>query len=303
MAYLSGYNILFDTTDSVVYKEFYESLDVNDPFVQPLFEYGFVFLAYIGKSVLKLGYYHWVTIINLCSLSIKFWIFSRHRNYLLIAAVYIFILFPFYECLVVRAALGYAIALFGLEYFYSKKIKFLIFVLLASLVHISMILFLLPLLFFKFEKTGIKPFWVFFGLISLIVLKQFLIFLLEFYPRISPYYYENPKYFNIWGIPRVIVLLLGWFYLFRKLKSKYEIILSNIIILLTVFAVVSFEFSLFSIRIIDLILPLFFILIIQNIKAFRLFGYYLLLFSIFELFFVRIIDGAVHTTNLLKWLG
>ncbi len=302
LAYLSGYNILFETTDSVVYREFYETLDIDNPFNLPQFEHGFVVLAFIGKAFFKLGYYHWVTLINLISLTTKFWVFSKQKNYLLITAIYIFLLFPFYECLVVRASLAHAFVLFALHYFLNSKIKYLLTILVASTIHISMLLFLVPFLIPKFWESTISPTKALLLFLSLVLVKQFLILLLEFYPRVAPYYYDNPKYFNSWGIPRVVIILLAWFYFFRISKSNFEILCSNFIIVFTVFAISTFEFSLFSIRIVDLILPLFFIMIV-NLKKYKQGGYYLMLALIIELFFVRSIDGAMHTVNIIKWLG
>ena len=303
LAYLSGYNILFETTDSVVYREFYENLDVNNPLDSVQFEYGFVILAFIGKAIFKLGYFSWVSIINLISLSIKFWLFSKQRNSILIILIYVFLLFPFYECLVVRASIAHAVVLFALNYYSSKKIKYLFAILVASSLHISVLLFLVPIVFPNFWHKSISPSKVLVVFLSLILIKQSLILLLEFYPRVAPYYYDNPKYFNSWGIPRIVIILLAWFYYFRKLKSNFGILCSNLVILFTVFAISTFEFSLFSIRVLDLILPLYFILLIVHLKHFKLGGYYLLLALIFELFFVRSIDGAVHTVNFIKWLG
>lgn len=302
MAYLSGYNILFSTTDSIAYKEFYEILDVDQSFLLSNFEYGFTILAFIGKKIFHLGYYNWITGVNLLSLSIKFWVFSRHKNYLFISFVYIFFLFPFYECLVVRAAFGHSIVLYALHYFFDRKLMYTFTVLLAFSIHSSMILFLPLILIPTFGKTSVTPFWVIVGIFSLIILKQFIIYFLEFYPRIAPYYYENPKYFNIWGIPRVALLFIGWFCLFKKLASKRDIFWSNQIIVFMIIAIITFEFSLFSIRIIDLILPLFFILLVENLKLFKLKGYYLFIMLIAELFYIRTVDGPGVTLLILKWL-
>jgi hypothetical protein len=301
LSILAGYNILFETTDSLAYKEFYDSIDAENPLGLSTFEFGFQILAYCGKMVFHLSYYHWITCLIFISLSLKFFVFSKFKNSILILIIYTFILFPYYECLVVRASLAQAIVFFALVFFHKSTLKYVILICFASLFHISMILFILPIILKRItsKNLSLKQAGAIFFLF--LIGKSLIVLILLNLEKFAPYYYENPSYFNIWGLPRVAIILSCWYYILRKSENKTNIFLSNLLILFTLFSFSIFEFSMMSIRVLDLVLPLYFILLFDKFKKRNINLVFVYIFLLgFELFFTRIIDGPQFVLKLIK---
>ena len=268
LTWLASYNIIFETTDSVIYQEYYESIGIENDYETVFgfreaiestalgakgFEPAFNLLATISKLELNLSFNNFVFLLIFFSLAIKFFLFFRRENSFFRILAYLLTLYFVFECLTIRNAL--AISLLFLAFEYRENKIFSIFILIvACLTHYSIIIFS-PLLFFYKKLENNELFNKNFKYLSISILILFFIFyiFLYSYGRLSFYLEGNPDNINIYGIPKFILIWCYFYYLYSNLKlmDKNSSMLFAIGSTTIAFATIIFYFSLFSIRVLD----------------------------------------------------
>ena len=309
LAVIAGMNILFPTPDSEQYEGFFNLITSEHPLgggpSESHFELGFSLTAAFFNLVLNTNYYTWITFIVGISLLIKFHVFQQFRNGYLVVILYLVSLYTSNECIVVRASIAQSLCMFAFLYIDKSKLKAFLIIVLAILFHNSTSIFLLAI--FIPQRIFIKKIniiWFLIALLLLIFLKEAIINIALGIPRFGPYFYDNPKYFNIWGMPRIItaimsVLILANFLKPEKITQKYFLNISSLLVL---FAAVTFDFSLLSIRLLDLALPIILILLLDSLNQKNKFIVLSLLFlMVSELVFTRIIGGPELVLTFLKY--
>lgn len=297
---IAGLNILYPTPDSLEYKEFYNTLsDINTSD----FEYGFYFSAQIAKKCFYLDYYQFIVIYIFIGLYIKFNSLLKFNNFIFIFLAYFLFIFYFHEAIVVRASFAQGIALFALTSFVQSRVKAFFFTFLAGLFHSSMFIFFIPILLFSIFDKYFSIRKAIFFLIFVSIFSYYLIDVLLLIPRFGPYFYSNPDYFNIWGLPLIGLSFLCLAYLFKirdQLDLTSRLFLYSSTVLVS-FSIIFFKLSLFSIRLMDLSYLLFLTLLISIInKKRRTIPLMLLFFFCSYLFFSKVIDGPTYVLRYLK---
>lgn len=299
-SYVAGLNLLYPTPDSIEYRGFYDFLDEDKIFD---FEIGFYLISYFFKFILRFSYYQFIVSFLFIGLVSKFLVFIKFRNYILVYLSYFICNYYFSEAIVVRASVAQGIAMLGYLYFAKSRFKSYALVFFASSIHYSTGLFILSMYLFNFfEKyLSVKTLIIFVVLLSL--LASVIIEILLFIPRFGPYYYSNPDYFNIWGIPLISISLISIIHLLGKVK-KFNLVSKLFLyqsMILSLLSLVFYRFSLFSIRLLDLahimLIILLFQLINRNVSIRTIL---ILLFYLSYLFFTRVFDGSQYILGILK---
>lgn len=310
LAVIAGMNLLFPTPDSEQYKGFYDLITLENPLgegpADSHFEIGFSLTGTLFKLVLQTDYYIWIIFIVGLSLLIKFYVFQKFNNGYLVIILYLLTLYTSNECIVVRASIASSICMLGCLYLDKSKIKAFILFMLAISFHNSTCIFLLAVFIpQRFFLRTVSPSWFVFICITLIIVKEIIVqaVLALNIPRVAPYIFENPAYFNIWGLPRNIIAISSVYSLSRYIEPK-ELVhryFLNLSLLFILISTIAFDFSLLSIRFLDLALPIILLLLLDkfNKRTKYTIGLMIIL-TVFELIFTRILGGPELILKFLK---
>lgn len=262
LAVAAGYNLIFETTDSLQYSGYYDSITEEKVFGEHGFEPLYNALSSIAKLVLHIEYEVFATILAFISLNIKFNILKKSDNAVFLKYVYVVTLYFVFESLRLRSA--FAISFCYLAIYQRESLwRSWVLLIFACLFHYSALIFC-PILLFN-KKLEDKNYVLGAILLSgavLVVLSQVLHEFL-FYDRFAAYILNNPDYFNTWGIPRVLILFSIVICVLKKrmILSKDGILNLYIGGVTTIAAALFFKYSLLSIAFIDLSILSFFLLI------------------------------------------
>jgi hypothetical protein len=159
-----------------------------------------------------------------------------------------------FESLTLRAAVAISFGYLAFELRHKKILSWFL-MLVSCLMHYSLFLFVPILLFYKIlEKRDSLPINIFFHSISLLIGVPLSIEAIIYNERFADYVINNPDYFNIWGIPKIIILFLLIFYAYKRRADldKTSCLLLYTLSITTVIGVSIFQFSMLSIRIVDI---------------------------------------------------
>jgi hypothetical protein len=136
-AVAAGYGWFGISRDYSNYASVYDELRLHDLFSNYRFERGYLFACWFCKFYLGLDFSQFYSLLAAISLLLKFRLLQRHSSApLLAAAVYLMVLFPFYEYTQFRAALGIGFAFTAIdEYLNGRWFAALVLFAVAVLFH------------------------------------------------------------------------------------------------------------------------------------------------------------------------
>ena len=302
LSYIAGRNLLFPTTDSEQYKDFYNNLDY-EKILDFDFEIGFSYLAYIFKSAFSFSYYNFVTFFIFFGLALKMYVFSKYRNFVLYFILYTICLFVFFEALIVRASVAIAIVIYSYSIIENKYLRSLLCFLISILFHSSMAVFILPYLILKTIKKGINTKYVLILFLFTFVISFKLFDLLFLIPRFGVYFILNPEYFNIWGLPLVLISIVSIYFIIKNYNNLdlFRRCLVYESIFLMFLTILFYKISMVSIRFHDLahVIILFLLCSIITKNNFKI-SFCLLFVYSFLLLFLKVFDGPAFILEIIK---
>jgi hypothetical protein len=259
---LAGYNILYETTDSVVYMGHYNSVSWDSIFGNGVnFEPFYKLLVSFSALILNIEYQLFASLLVFVALSIKFYLFSNRYNSIYLKIAYVLTLYPFYESLRIRAALGIALVFLALE-LRHKKYTSLTLVLMGVFTHYSLIFFLLFWLHYNYFNNlkNIKKLIkiaVVLGIVFTLGFSYFVQFIDYFDQRLLTYIIDDKGYINIWILPKyLLMLLLSYYMIFNQPKNINLHNTYNIYIFIgTIFlglSILTFKINLLSLNLLDI---------------------------------------------------
>lgn len=257
LSLLAGYNIIYETTDSVIYASHYNSVSWDNYLGDEVyFEYLYKLLVSFSKLILNIDYGLFASLLAFVSLQIKFYLFSKRPYSIYLKIAYLLTLYPFYESLRMRAGLAIALVYLAIE-LRHRKVLSLLFVLFGAFLHNSLMPFILFWIFYNYLKDirkvkSLIKLGLIFGIIVLVLFKyiDFIFGFLDF--RVLAYIIEDQGYFNIWILPKYF--LLGWIS-YLILKEKLDSLNSVLIFIGTFFVILSFtviKINMLSLSLLDL---------------------------------------------------
>ena len=303
LAWLAGYNIIFQTTDSVIYEKYYDSIELVNGYEKVFdftialegvalgelgFEPFFNLLATISKLQLKLNFNDFVSLLMFISLSIKFYIFSRHKHAVFSKFAYLLTLYFVFECLITRGAFAISLLFLAFEFrkYYWAACLFLI---LACLTHYSIIIFAPILIFYKVFENKERLYenlkYAFLLIVAFVIIVY--VYLYSF-GRFSHYIMDNPANLNIYGMPRYLLLwmMVGYYVTYKKNLTENACFLLFVGTFALMLSSITFYFSLFSIRVLDIGVLSFYLINNDNFKN-RQVGNFIFGMYILEEFLIR----------------
>jgi hypothetical protein len=301
-SYVAGRNLLFSTTDSEQYFEFYKNLDFESIF-DFQFEIGFSYISYLFKNVFSFSYYNFVTFFIFFGLALKMHVFSKYRNFVLYFLLYTLCLFVFFEALIVRASVAIAIVIYAYSIIEKKFLRSLLCLLISILFHSSMAVFILPFLILKTIKKGINIKYVIVLLLFTFIISFKLFDFLFFIPRFGVYFILNPEYFNIWGLPLVLISIISIYFISNNYKNLdlFRKCLVYESIFLTFLTILFYKISMVSIRFHDLAHVIILFLLCSNMTKYNFKISFCLLFVYsFLLLFLKVFDGPAFILEIIK---
>ncbi len=248
LSLLAGYNVFYDNSkDFGIYFAHYNSVSwdnyLGDEDVY--FEYLYKLLVAFSVLVFRIDYYVFASLIAFVSLQIKFYLFSKRPYAPFLKVAYLLTLFPFNECLRTRSALALAFVFLALE-LRNRKFLSLILVLFGAFMHYSFMPFVLIWFFYNY-LDDIKKARFFLGIGSVVgiviaVLFKYIDVILGYVafidPRIFAYFLEDEGYFNVWILPKYLLLGLTSYLV---LKNKLDSLNTILIFIATSFVILSFS--------------------------------------------------------------
>jgi hypothetical protein len=295
LSLLTGYSTLKGVTqDSQVYENYYNSISYENILGKNIyFEYLYKVFSSFSKLVLNLNYQMYASFLVFFSLYIKFYLFSKraYSQYLIVA--YLIIMYPLYESLVLRAAFGVALVFLAFE-FREKKTLSLFLLLIGVLLHYSLLLMVLIWIFYHYlvnKKFAIKSLLIL--LSTGFIFYNFLLhtqFVSQYVDgRLIGYIIRSADYFNIWSLPKVFLLSILSYLLYKNINnSDFEgkntvMILMFIAVSHFILAVIFFNISILYVRLVDIgILGFYLVSTNQNFKNRSLIRWVFLLFIVYE---------------------
>lgn len=306
LSIVAGYNLIYETTDSVIYREHYSSISYYNPLGDEIyFELLYKIAASLGVLLLHIPYEAFASLLAFISLQIKFYLFSQRAYSLYLKIAYILTLYPFYESLRMRAALAIALVYLALE-LRNKKSLSLFCLLLGIFFHYSLMPFLLIWLIYyhiddiKKTRRIIKILFLAFAILF-INFQAIDIGIFDFIDfRILAYFLGDEGYINIWSFPKFF--LLSWItYLFLKEQlSPLHTVLFFTASIFLMFSVLVYKINIISLSLLDIgIFSYYLIATNQKLKSHSIIG--LLFFSTVMMeFLFRILQLPVLLIALLK---
>ena len=300
---LAGHTLVYETKDSVEYSNFYGSIESGAIFGEYGYEPLYNISAAVAKLLFGLNYDSFASILVFVSLSIKFFLFSRGASSTTIKIAYLCTLYWIFEYLVLRqsVALSFCFLAFELR---ENKVRSWILMAMGCAMHYSTIA-LVPVLFFQRlfgANQNIKKIFIVQSVVLIIIIPLGLVQLQD-YSRFFNYILKNDAdYFNIWGVPRLVILFSICYYGYRN-RNQLDInscLILYVILLTTEVGAIIFRLSLVSIRVVDFGVLASFILVGR--RPFSNTGVGRMLFwSLFiEQVFTRTLDGPAFVLMLLK---
>lgn len=137
-----GFRLLGDDPDFLNYSRFYNNLNYSNGVDDTRFEPGFVFLAYVFKTVTNLDIYWFYYLLATITLFFKLFLFGENRHPIIILFIYLIGIGIIQEMTQVRAAIGMSFALMSVYYKSNKNMFYCYcFFILAVSMHYSMLFF------------------------------------------------------------------------------------------------------------------------------------------------------------------
>lgn len=204
-------------SDYLAYVRFYESLNSTFDIAQTRFEPGFYSISFFFKTVLGLDIFWVMFFVSFVSLLIKFYLFSKNKNYILIGFLYLISFAPLHEMTQVRAALGIAFAFLALyKKHEGENLQAFFLLIIAISLHYSTIYIGLALVIpkgFVTNKLNMKSV-LFYSLCATFVVYLAFNLIISFFPIIDLYVKRaSTETFNFMSVRVVFlipVLVLGF---------------------------------------------------------------------------------------------
>ena len=303
LAFLAGYNVIYQTTDSVEYDSYYNSITNEMIFGENGYEPLFNLLASVSKLVLKIDYNFFASILVFIALYIKFSLLSRRENSIILKLAYLCTLYLVFESLTLRAAVAISFGYLAFELRQQKILSWL-FMMLGCLMHYSLLIFAPILLFYKIleKKEDLPKNIILHSIAFLIGIPLSIEVIINYNDRFANHVIANPDYFNIWGTPKIIIILLLLFYTYKRRANldKTSCLLLYVFSIVTFIGASIFQFSMLSIRIVDI--GIFSAYLIAGNRWFlnNFTGIFLFTLLILEQIFMRTLNAPELILQILK---
>lgn len=302
LSLLAGYNIIYETTDSVIYKAHYESITWENYLGDEIyFELLYKLFASFSALFLNIEYELYASLLAFLALSIKFYLFSRRPYALYLALAYLITLYPFYESLRMRAGLAIALVFLAIE-LRNHKIWSLVLLCLGVGLHYSLAPFVAVWLLYYYlsdikNTKRLLYLFVIGGIVAFIMFRylEFMLDYLDF--RVLAYIIEDAGYFNIWSIPKHFLIgILSYLMINHILEQDQKIYKKTVVLLFIstafwILSLLTIKINMLSVGLLDIGIFGYFLTVTQanfKNKALIRFVFFLIiildiLFKIFEL--------------------
>jgi len=313
LSLLAGYGTFKGVTqDSQVYNSYYQSISYDNILGKEIyFEYLYKVFASFAKLILNLNYQLYASLLVFISLRIKLFLFVKRQYSILLIISYMLVMYPIYESLVLRAALAISLVFLAFEVREDGKVLSLVLLLTGVLLHYSLLLMVFVWVFYPLlvKKEIAIRFLVFFLCAGLIFYNFYLHspFVNKYVDgRLIGYIIRSADYFNIWSLPKVFLLTVLSYLLYKNIdgssfKGKNTLmIMMFIAVLHSIVAVIFFNISILYVRMMDLgILGFYLVSTHSHFKDKSLIRLVFFVFIVYEIM-VRLLEMPYWVTKLIN---